>query len=303
MPIITLENDLLQLETLPEAGASIVSLAGRLDGHWVPLMRPTPPDAVATLNSARMASFNLVPWSNRIQNAQFHFQGRRYDLRCNTEQGYAIHGDARGRPWQVTEQDAAHVTCALDSRDWPDFNFPFPLTIEICYELAGNAFDTTLKLTNAGDAPMPAGFGFHPYFNRAFGDHGADVAQLQLAVAGVYPPMPGGPMLPVPPEQDFTRLTPIGARVIDHCFGGWDGRATIAYPGAGVQLEFECEPALGHVILYSPAGKSFFAVEPVTHANNGFNLFADGQPGTGIQVIEPGQTLSGRFRIRVTGQK
>ena len=112
--------------------------------------------------------------------------------------------------------------------------------------------------------------------------------------------MPGGPMRPVPPDQDFSQLTPIGARVIDHCFGGWDGRATIAYPGTGVQLLFECDPTLGHVIIFTPPGKPFFAVEPVSHANNGFNLFAGGQPGTGVQVLEPGQTLSGQFRLKVT---
>jgi len=54
------------------------------------------------------------------------------------------------------------------------------------------------------------------------------------------------------------------------------------------------------VIIFSPPGKPFFAVEPVSHANNGFNLFAEGQPGTGIQVLEPGQTLSGRFRLKVS---
>ena len=302
MPIVTLETDLLHLEILPEAGASIVSFAGRFDGNWISLMRPTPPEAVATLNPSLMSSFVLAPWSNRIQDAQFHFQGQRYGLRANTH-NYAAHGDVRTRPWKVVARSATSLTCALDSREFADFNFPFPLSTEIRYELSGSTFDTTLTLTNVGTTSMPAGFGFHPYFNRAFGDRGRDSAQLQLCVGGVYPPMPGGPMQPVPPEQDFTRITPIGERVIDHCFGGWDGRATIAYPGVGVQLEYECDPALGHVIIFSPQGKPFFAVEPVTHANNGFNLFADGQPGTGIQVLEPTQALSGRFRIRVAGQK
>jgi aldose 1-epimerase len=99
--------------------------------------------------------------------------------------------------------------------------------------------------------------------------------------------------------MDFTQLVPVGARDIDHCFGGWDGHATIAYPSSGVRLAFECDPVFGHVVVYTPPGKPFFAVEPVTHANDGFNLFAAGQPDNGIRVLQPGEALQGTFRLRV----
>jgi aldose 1-epimerase len=142
---------------------------------------------------------------------------------------------------------------------------------------------------------------------------------LQIRVSGVYPPLPGmasqpvsapgatddrlaalgGPMAPLLPEQDFSVLQTVGARNIDHCFGGWDGQAIIAYPSAGVRLRFECDPVFGHVVIYTPAGKPFFAVEPVTIANNGFNLHAAGLSGTGMQVLQPGAALSGRFCLHV----
>jgi aldose 1-epimerase len=266
-----------------------------------------------------MALFNLVPWSNRIANARFDFQGHTYPLRANTPHGFAIHGDVRNRPWRVTAQRVDSVTCAIDSRDFPDFNYPFPLTAEIRYALWEASFDTTLTLTNAGEQPIPAGFGFHPYFNRGFGASDRDEAQLQLKVAGVYPPLPGMAAQPVttpalmrgrdsrgmhwlPPDMDFSALTPIGNRDIDHCFGGWDGRATMAYPSADIRLQFECDPIFGHVIIYTPPGKPFFAVEPVTHANDGFNLIAAGQLDTGVRVLRPGAQLSGTFRIRANMQ-
>ena len=84
-----------------------------------------------------------------------------------------------------------------------------------------------------------------------------------------------------------------------HCFGGWDGRATIAYPSSGVQLEFSCDPVFGHVIVYTPPGKPFFAVEPVTHANDGFNLFAQQLTGTGVRVLQPRASLSGTFKLSI----
>jgi aldose 1-epimerase len=313
----TLQGRNLRLLVLPEAGASIIAFDGRFGDTWQPLMRPSPPAAVSQGDVSRLASFNLVPWSNRVTGAAFTFEGQRYYLRANTPQGFAIHGDARERPWQVTGQSSDSLTCTLNSRDFADFNFPFPFTAEIRYTLHDWAFETTLTLTNVGTSDMPAGFGFHPYFNRGFGGHDGDEVRLQFSARGVYPPLPGmavapidtssgahqlpdGSFTPIPPVMDFSSLTPIGSRDIDHCFGGWDGRAAIDYPSTGVQLRFECDPTLGHVILYTPPGKPFFALEPVSHANNGFNLLAAGVPGNGIQVLPPGASMRGSFTIRVS---
>jgi aldose 1-epimerase len=310
---VSLYSRTLRADISPVAGASVVSFEGKFGEQWLPLMRPTPPEAVAAHNTHQMASFNLVPWSNRIVGAAFEFQGRRYTLRANTPQGFAIHGDASTRAWRVADQREDSLTCAIDSRDFPDFNFPFPFTAQIRYALTDTTFDTALTLTNVGQAAMPAGFGFHPYFNRGLGASSTDEAELQLKAAGVYPPLPNmvaqqvttpeisgsGGLHRLPPDMDFSTLTRIGNRDIDHCFGGWDGRATIAYPSSNVRLEFECDPVFGHVIVYTPPGRPFFAVEPVTHANDAFNMLAAGVPGSGARVLQAGEHLSGTFRIRV----
>ena len=312
----TLQTNQLRAVILPEAGASIAAFQGRFGETWQPLMRPSPPKAIDEGNVGQLASFNLAPWSNRVVGAAFTFQGRPYTLRANTPQGFAIHGDARERPWRIVNQQAAALTSALDSRDFADFNFPFPFTAQIHYALTDDTFDTSLTLTNVGKSAMPAGFGFHPYFNRGFGAGSTDEVQLQFSAKGIYPPLPGmaakpisqeqgarqqpdGTFAPIPAEMNFTSPTTIGKRDIDHCYGGWDGRATISYPSSGVQLGFECDPVFRHVILYTPPGMPFFALEPVTHANDGFNLLAAGVPNSGIHILEPGEQFGGTFRITV----
>lgn len=300
MLLITLENDRLRVEILPEVGASVVTCAARMGEAWVPIMRPTPPEALTEGNSSLMASYLLVPFSNRLRDARFQFKGRTYQLRPNMPEGHAIHGDVRQRPWGVRESRADTVTLTLDSRDFADMNFPFPFTAMARYELAGDVFDSTLTLTNAGVEPMPAGFGFHPYFNRTLTATG-EAVELQARVSGVYPELvPSAPAGPLAPEQDFSASRPLGDAVFDHCFAGWDGRAILRWPGSGVLATLECPPPLTHLILYTPPGRSFFALEPVTHANNGFNLFAAGHPGTGVQVLEPGEAMEARFRLRIT---
>ncbi|HAC81130.1 MAG TPA: hypothetical protein DCG06_12595, partial [Deltaproteobacteria bacterium] len=46
MQTLHLENSRLQLAIEPEAGASISAFALRHGGEWIPVLRPTPPEAI-----------------------------------------------------------------------------------------------------------------------------------------------------------------------------------------------------------------------------------------------------------------
>lgn len=50
--------------------------------------------------------------------------------------------------------------------------------------------------------------------------------------------------------------------------------------------------------MYNPA-KPYFAVEPVTNANNGVNLLAEGDPTSGVRALQPGETLDATFDVLV----
>jgi aldose 1-epimerase len=296
--LATIASDRFRVEIAPEAGASIVSCLIARRGTWLPLMRPTPPDAVAERRSFAMASYLLVPYSNRIQDATFRFRGRRYRLRPDTADGHAIHGDGRRHAWDVVAQSAGEIRLHLDARRIPDVGFPFAFTSTVRYVLEGDAFHSELSVMNAGAEPMPAGLGFHPYFNRALGQ-GDDVT-LETRVAGVYPALvPTTPAVALAPEQDFSCGRTLAGLDLDHCFAGWCGAARLRWPATGVEVVVEGSPALGHLVVFTPPGKPFFAVEPVSHANNGFNLFDAGHAGTGVRVLEPGETLVATLRLLV----
>ena len=296
-----IESDCLRLEVCPGAGASIVTFEMAMGDVWVPIMRPTPPEAVAAFDTDSMASFVLLPYSNRIRDARFTFRGKEFQLRPNFPDGTAIHGEAWKRPWKISEERIDSLTLTFDLAEFSDITFPFPFRAKLCYRLSGTVFDTRLELTNSGVHDMPAGFGFHPYFRRTLTKPHEGV-ELEARVDGAYPgetPLPTGPPVPVSSNQDFSALRPIEEPGLDHCFAGWDGRATILWPGSGVQVRVECEEVFSHLVIYTPKGEPFFALEPVTNCNDAFNLAEGGQEGTGMRVLAPGEILAGLFRIRV----
>jgi len=59
-----------------------------------------------------------------------------------------------------------------------------------------------------------------------------------------------------------------------------------------VRLRLNATKSCKHLILYNPTGKTYFAVEPVTNANNGVNLLAQNDPTCGTIALQPGEALT-----------
>lgn len=286
MTLVRLESDRLRLDVDPQIGGSVLGFEAHVGRDWIPILRPS---RQPLTRSSDASSFTLAPYSNRIRDGVFRFEGRSF--RLSHAEKHAIHGDVRDRPWHVVRRSKEELALEIRSAEFADFNFPFSSRCEARFALEGDALVMALRLTNASGETMPAGCGFHPYFRRALCER--DVVEIALRVSGVYPgatPLPDGPPVPVSASQRFSTLRPLDV-ALDHCFAGWDGRALVRWPASGVTLRLEATPRFSHVVLYSPPGEPFFALEPVTNANDGFNLLADGQQETGVVVLAPGEAL------------
>ena len=101
-------------------------------------------------------SFPMVPWAGRIRRGRFEFGGRQHELPLDLPP-HAIHGTAYRQPWDVgaVADDAMSMSC------------------ELAWELGGRAWQrievgdsgVTCELgVVAGDGPMPAEIGWHPWF-------------------------------------------------------------------------------------------------------------------------------------------
>jgi aldose 1-epimerase len=296
----TIENDIWRLRILPSLGASPVALEHRVGNAWYPVMRPTPPAALTGDSSSPFSSYTLAPYSNRIRDGKFSFHGREYTVRANTPKGEFIHGDVRNRAFQIKHLSTSSLECSFNSRDFPDANFPFPYTLLVTYSLEGDAFLTTLTLENVGEAPMPAGFGLHPYFVRHFAGSTTDPV-LTFNATGSYvtdeKTIPRDGAQPLSPALDFSRGKDAYGQPLDTVFNGWDGTATLQWETH--RLAMHATEIFTHFVAFNGAPDATIALEPITHATDGFNLMARGVPDTGVRVLEAGEKLSGTVTIRL----
>nr|WP_315392558.1 hypothetical protein [uncultured Duganella sp.] len=259
-------------------------LGGAL-GHWrwngVDIVRPAPVGA----DIAAMASFPLLPYANRLGNAELPGFGR---LTPNAApERHGLHGIGWQRPWQVTA--AAPERAELTLRHGADDHWPFDFVAVMRFALAPDQLTTTLTLTNLDAKTMPAGAGFHPYFpldaQTRFDSDWRGVWEI------------GGDLLP-------TRHRPQGRpapRValgwdVNNCFTGWGGVASLAY--ADRRVTVRADAACAYLQCYQPgAAHPYIAIEPVTHAPNAHQMRAPARHG--VRQLDTGASLTIAMTIAV----
>jgi aldose 1-epimerase len=61
-------------------------------------------------------------------------------------------------------------------------------------------------------------------------------------------------------------------------------------------MELRADPLYSHLVAFTAPDGSV-ALEPVSHATDGFNLLAQGWPDTGVRVLQPGDSISAKLHL------
>jgi aldose 1-epimerase len=302
---LTLANDTWRVEVTPAHGATLACGQIRRDGEWLDVLRPTPLESRAVAPDT--ASYPLIPWSNRIRDGLLTWRGTTHRLRPWPGTTTPMHGTAFEFPWEVDTSGPDRAALVFDSRPFSGVNFPWDFTATIEYRLEGTRLMVSTTVTNVDDETFPVGFGHHPYFVRrplVNGMGRGPEAELLVACSSAYPledALATGPAELVDARVDFRARRALGKAFVDDCLTcRMPGPvATVLYPDV-VKLIMEADEIFSHVVVYIPVGQEFFAVEPVTHANDALTLHAKGIPDLGVRELDPGQTVNGTFSIAAT---
>ena len=291
--MITLQNAPLRLTLLPERGASIASF----QHENFQIFRETSPQSIAAGDVRAFACFPLIPYSNRIRTGKFTFAGQHYALKHDEEDPrHAMHGTARFHPWRLTAQTQTTASCEF-SFPTPTDEWPFPYNAWQIFTLEPDRLIIELGIENTHTAPAPAGLGLHPYYLR----HGGVTLQFNAAYvwrkdAEDIPKK----SIPDAGKFDFRAGHPISATdLIDHAYGGWDQRATLAWPAHNRRLTVMAGDIFQDIVVYTPTIREDFAVEPVTHRPDALNPNGDPHDAP-MTTLAPGATLSGKVAFIVT---
>lgn len=293
-----LESSHWRLWLDPAMGVQWAAAQARRGDDWLSVLPDCRPEAdtdgFAAGQSADAplpaANFHMLPYSNRIRDGQFGFEGQSHQL--DGAEKHAIHGALRKCPWQILEQNSHSITCIFETANAPAINWPWPIKARLRYSLDGPRLLSEMSLTNLADSSMPAGMGWHPYFVREI--DGAQ-PELTLPVTAVFPDatgdcLPDGEAIALPESLDFRQARKLDPdQRIDCCLAGLAGDVRIAWPAAKLALTMRSSENCRFLVLFNP-DMPHFAVEPVTNANDGFNLQAR-SIDAGVQTVQPGETL------------
>lgn len=273
----------------PKNGASILKCryAGR------DILQPAAENWLEKPEPFASSCFPLVPFSNRIENGQFGFQGRHVNLPPNhSQQTHAIHGIGWTSPWIIKTHEAG--LCELELKhtggDWP---WPFRVSYRI--KVTGSVLLQSLSMTNTGSAAMPAGLGFHPYFP------GRMNARIQFNATGLWETDVNNLPTRWRARQgvfDFSEPKYIQEKAYDHCFTEWDGTAIIDWNDRPDKLVITGAPNLIHAVFYTPQDQPYFCFEPVSHGNNAL-ANTDVMLRGGNMTLNAGSTMRAEMRITV----
>ncbi len=271
-------------------------IGGGLSGWTISdqsMLRTATAQAMAARDPLGLASFPLVPFSNRIGQGKFAWQGSEYALaRSLAHEPHAIHGIGWLRSWTVdaVEENSVRLSLAHQS----DCYWPWPFEARQEIKLTESSLTLKLSARNLADVPVPLAFGHHPYFDAAGASLSFDASHVWISGQAALPIR-----LDVPSGQfDFASSAPVKGREIDHCYAGVTGPARIDWAGRPFALEISSAPQLKAAVVYIPKDDNFFCFEPVPHISNALNLPRQ-QPC--MPVISPGEMFETSICFQAIG--
>ncbi len=275
--VISIAGEGFVAEAAPVFGGALLSFRDR---HG-PLLRASSLAEAAT-DPRNAACFPCVPWFGRLYDG-LPDPGGRADLKptlaaCDPE--HPLHGDGWVGAWETLSHSDDRLLLRFEGGPAAASGFPYPYEATQAFSLSRAGLMIILTLRNIGDAPMPAGLGLHPYFQRTPATRVAFKAQKKWTPPGVGP----GRLEAIANGLGAASRAHLPEATVDHSFAGFSGEAEISGEGPPIRLR-STAPILH---LYTPSGVPYFCFEPVTHLPGELTRRASGFGGV---MLAPGASL------------
>jgi aldose 1-epimerase len=236
----------------PERGGRIASL--RIAG--VERLRTVDRDP----DPLQWGCYPMVPWAGRVRHGRFHFAGEEHQVPSDLG-AHAIHGIGVRRAWTSEVPGVMRL----------ELGPPWPFGGHAVHRVTVGADHVRCVLeVHAGDRPMPAQAGWHPWFRRP--------VELVVEPATMFRRDPEG----IPDGA----LVPPTPRPWDDCFTDLAGPPVLRFPDG---LTLTVESSCAYWVVYDEP-EDALCVEPQTGPPDGFTLAPE--------IVHPGAPLVAEMTLR-----
>lgn len=240
----------------------------------------------------------LFPIVGGLNNDRYRWRGRDYSL--------PKHGFARRSLFTVIEAGAASAVFRLEASDETRAAYPFDFRLDVRFAIDGASLTLSGEVSNLGDGPMPASFGFHPALRWPLPGAGAR-GDCRL-IFDQEEPAPIRRLDPAGLIDPAARPTPVEGRDLPLrddlftddaiIFDRLESRSLdYGTPERRLRVSWDNCPQLG---VWTKPGAGYLCIEP-WHGfadPQGFAGALDEKPG--VFVLEPGQAR--RMAMTITAK-
>jgi aldose 1-epimerase len=260
----------------------------------------------------------LFPFPNRIRDGRFEVDGKSYQLPLGDPAGKnAIHGFAFNRPWRVIDQGASATSAFITaefhgSLDLPETRtlWPADYRARVTYRLLDHVLRVEADVDNPDTAPLPFGFGYHPYFAVApFGGAQAIVTVAAGKHWELVENLPTGAKCDLDVRRDLRQGERFSTLTLDDVMTdlytfAYDQEdalglvAVIQHPAGERMLTLWTTGDFRELVLFTPPHREAICIEPYTCTTDAINLSARGIDA-GWRVLKPGERWQGIVEMHV----
>lgn len=297
-----------EVELCPAAGFSAVSFKVG-GGEHLHLPSPLAPFVAAD----RTGGIPLLhPFANRLRGTRWSFEGRTVDPDATTFR----HADGRGLPmhgyllrwpgakgataWQIRSSADSGSAVVEASIEWGNHAelmsaFPFPHRLTQRYRLEGGSLEVETSV-EPHERTMPVSFGWHPYFKvpgavrEALSISLPRLARIALDAGG----LPTRDRGRLEEQEQLPRRAALAEEAFDDLYRLGMPAGAVTLSGGETSVVIEPQSGIRFLQIYSPAGQTFAAIEPMTAPTAALD---DGGPD--LPTVEVGETFRAGFRVTV----
>jgi len=162
-PTVRIHSGGYEATISPSAGARLLKLTYEHNNQHIDCVVPF--GQVTHIDAhqwPKAGAFVMLPFTNRLDPAQFEWQGRQVNLVNGSSSGQGLHGFGHRSDWKIVDSSDTHVALewnhSVSSSEWP-----WVFHAKLAYSVSALGLSVALSVCNADISSMPVSLGWHPF--------------------------------------------------------------------------------------------------------------------------------------------